>query len=288
MNYSQNKGVPQAHSLYVDMQLRSKSWPAKILHWYVTSSLFEWLTCGFSAPLQSFDYYLFVRVHVDFYMHLHSVIFSWCLIGKAAKETILDTPKIRSQLSKRSTMISTEKCRLYIILYNTVYWYKLYFKTNYGSIMLCSLLTRKSNLDHWLSTYLYTVHPYPLAFTLTVVADHPTISVCQCVCVCVCVCACVRACVRVCVRVCVIPPCKRYTNSHDFNSSGNGVFKIFSWGWLSLLMTESDDGNSCFFCISLYVLCTYVNNNSHHLNIMLTLNSRDQQGKLWLPKNLTK
>ena len=84
--------------------------------------------------------------------------------------------------------MSTKNCKLGIILYNAIYLHKLHFKIDLGNIMLQWLLTKNSDLDHWLSTYL---HPCPLTVILTMVADHLTVSVCVCVCVCVRVRACV-------------------------------------------------------------------------------------------------
>ena len=44
-----------------------------------------------NAPIKSFDYRLFVREFAAFYMCLHSIIISWCMIGTAAKEIGLET-----------------------------------------------------------------------------------------------------------------------------------------------------------------------------------------------------
>ena len=91
------------------------------------------------------------------------VIISWCVIGTAAKEILLETLITWSQLPKNLHWILCGCVKFYIMLYTCI------DHQNYAS------LTKTSDLDHWLSTNL---HPYSLTFTLTAVTDHPTVIVC--------------------------------------------------------------------------------------------------------------
>ena len=61
-----------------------------LLEFHLDLGLFEWLAFDFSAPLKSFDHRLFVGGFAVFFICLHSIIISWCMIGTAAKETVLE------------------------------------------------------------------------------------------------------------------------------------------------------------------------------------------------------